>query len=42
MSNYSGDKTKLVLAGVGGLVAYAYCGPIGLILVGAILLMAKK
>ena len=42
MSNYSGDTTKLILAGVGSLVAYAYCGPVGLILVGVVLLMAKK
>lgn len=40
--SYSGDKTKLILAGIGGMVAYAYCGPVGFILVGAILLMASK
>lgn len=41
MGRYTGDSTKLILVGVGSLVAFATLGPIGVILVGVVLLFVK-
>ena len=38
MNNYTGDSAKLIL---GALVAFATLGPVGVILVGVVLLFVK-
>ena len=37
--DYSSDKTKLILIGIGAVIAYAKLGPIGLIIGGCLLLL---
>lgn len=41
MNNYTGDSAKLILVGVGAVIAFATLGPIGVILIGVVLLFAK-
>ncbi len=41
MNKSSGGVTTLLLVGIGAMVAYQYSGPIGLLVVGIVLLLVN-
>lgn len=41
MNKYTGDSAKLILVGVGAVVAFATMGPVGVILIGVVLLFVN-